>query len=385
MGEVLHVVAAKEFCQLSLEHDKDLQEAVLLATRIFKTPIAALSLLEGESLNIKLSLGLSNLSIPSVISFCNYTVSQKEIFVLEDTLEVEHFSKLVNMPDGNTVRFYAAAPLITQQGLCIGTLCVMDYVPHCSTEQDELTLSILAKHVISILEAKLNLCKLDHNFSELEWARENAISNEIKLRALFESLTDVYVFLSMSGKILDFNQAAYDYILKFKGKMMVRGQYTASYLNEVDNAAFMASFNSALNGNRVNQEMLSYAVIAERVWWDSIFEPVRNKNGEMMGVSYIARNINKRKTDSEKILKQNKILKKIAQIHAHEFRGPVCAIMGIMDLIESDDYVASKEYLLMLQKAVKTLDDKTHTVINLISDLNTVSGFDHPEVSREKI
>jgi signal transduction histidine kinase len=147
----------------------------------------------------------------------------------------------------------------------------------------------------------------------------------------------------------------------------------------------MASFNSALNGNRVNQEMLSYAVIAERVWWDSIFEPVRNKNGEMMGVSYIARNINKRKTDSEKILKQNKILKKIAQIHAHEFRGPVCAIMGIMDLIESDDYVASKEYLLMLQKAVKTLDDKTHTVINLISDLNTVSGFDHPEVSREKI
>jgi GAF domain-containing protein len=230
MGEVLHIVAAKEFCQLSLEHDKDLQEAVLLATRIFKTPIAALSILEGESLNIKLSLGLSNLSIPSVISFCNYTVSQKEIFVLEDTLEVEHFSKLVNMPDGNTVRFYAAAPLITQQGLCIGTLCVMDYVPHCSTEQDELTLSILAKHVISILEAKLNLCKLDHNFSELERARENAISNEIKLRALFESLTDVYVFLSMSGKILDFNQAAYDYILKFKGKMMVRGQYTAVIL-----------------------------------------------------------------------------------------------------------------------------------------------------------
>jgi PAS domain S-box-containing protein len=384
MCEVLQIVAAREFCQLSLDQDKDLKEAVLLATKIFKTPIVALSLLDGDSLTIKQSIGLTHLNLPKVISFCNHTVSQKEIYVIEDTLGVEHFSELVDMPDGKTLRFYAAAPLITQQGLCIGTLCVMDYFPHESTEQDELTLSILAKLVINILEAKLNLSKLDRNFSELERARENAISSEIKLRALFESLTDVYVFLSTSGEILDFNKAAYDYILKFKGKKMIRGEYTANYLNEVDNAAFMAGFNAALSGKRVNQEMLSYAVIAERVWWDSIFEPVWNKNGGIMGVSYIARNINKRKTDSEKILNQNKILKKIAHIHAHEYRGPVCAIRGIMGLIESDNYVASKEYLLMLQKAAKTLDDKTHTVINLISDLKEVSGCQEVETGRSK-
>jgi signal transduction histidine kinase len=154
---------------------------------------------------------------------------------------------------------------------------------------------------------------------------------------------------------------------------MVKGGYTGDYLNEVDNAAFMANFRSALTGERISQEMLSYAELSERVWWDSIFEPVRNKNGEMMGVSYIARNINKRKMDSVRIIKQNKILKEIANIHAHEYRGPVCAILGIMSLIEADDYAATKEYLLMLQKAVRALDDKTRSVISLVSDLNMVS------------
>ncbi|WP_432709609.1 PAS domain-containing protein [Pedobacter sp.] len=373
MSKALETAIVKEFCQLRLGEDEELHEAVLLATKIFDTPIASLCLCNKDELSVELSVGVTSKSFPGVISLCKYARPQKDISIIEDTLNSDLFSPLGHLENETPVRFLAVAPLITKEGLFIGSLCVMDYVPHRKCQQDELSFTILAKHVVNIMEAKLNLRKLDQSILELERARETAISNEIKLRALFESLTDVYVFLSMGGEILDFNQAAYDYILKFRGKKMKRGSYTAHYLNEIDNDAFMANFRSALKGERISQEMLSFPEVAERVWWDSIFEPVRNKNGELMGVSYIARNINKRKMDSERILKQNKILKKIAHIHAHEYRGPVCSILGIMDLIESDQYVTSKEYLLMLQKAVKKLDEKTHTVISLISDLNKVS------------
>ena len=373
MSEVLRLAAVREFGRLHLEDNEELQQALLIAKSIFNAPIAALTLLEEDELSIKLNIGLSNATFSKVISFCNYTSSQDRIFVVEDTQAHADFAQLSNMANGETIRFYAGAPLFTKEGFCIGTLCVLDHVPHSRLVKDELSLSILAKHVISIMEAKLNMSRLDRSFAELEQARAIAISNEIKLRALFESLTDVYVFLGMSGEILDFNQAAYDYILKFKGKKMVKGCYTADYLNEVDNAAFMANFTSALNGERVSQEMLSNPEVAERVWWDSIFEPVHNKDGQMMGVSYIARNINKRKMDSEKILEQNKILKKIAHIHAHEYRAPVCAILGIMNLIEAEGYVASKDYLFMLHQATRKLDKKTQTVISLVSDLSLVS------------
>ncbi len=369
MNEV-QIAAVNEVSQLNTAKNAELYETVVLASNIFKTPLAALTLLDEGNLSIKLKVGLPDLSSDKVVGFCNYTMVQQTICIVEDTHAHEHFSQLSKLPDGTEVRFFAAAPLITKQGLCLGVLCVIDYVPHLDAKQDELSLHLAAKHVISIMEERMNLRKLDHSFSELEIAKERAIQNEIKLRALFESLTDVYVFLGMSGEILDFNQAAYDYILKFKGKKMVKGTYTADYLNEVDNTAFMANFKLSLNGERVNQEMLSSPEVANRVWWDSIFEPVRNKNGEMMGVSYIARDVSKRKLDSEKLVKQNRILTKIAHIHAHEYRGPVSTILGMMDLIEGEGNVPSAEYLQMLKRAVKALDDKTRTVINLISDLD---------------
>lgn len=373
MNELLRIEAVKDFVDLDLKGNHELQEAVQLATKIFKTPIAAISLLDEDTLLVKVAIGLTTVTHPRALSFCNYTIKQQQLFIISDTEKDERLYDLPEPLCETALRFYAGVPLITSAGLCIGTLCVMDYVPKTTQGTDELTFSILAKHVISIMEAKLNLSKLDRSFAELKKEREKAISNEIKLRALFESLTDVYVFLGMSGEILDFNQAAYSHILKDTGKKMTRGSYTSDFLNEVDNAAFMYNFQYALKGKRKHQEMQTYAEMSKRIWWDSIFEPVRDANGEMMGVSYIARDINKRKLDSEKILEQNRILKRIAHIHSHEYRGPVCAILGIMDLIEGDEFVASREYLLMLQKAVKKLDDKTHTVVNLISELKLVS------------
>ena len=69
---------------------------------------------------------------------------------------------------------------------------------------------------------------------------------------------------------------------------------------------------------------------------------------------------------------QIKILKNIAHIHAHDYRAPVCAILGIMNLIEGEGYIAPKYYFLMLQKAAKELYEKTRSVISLISDLSMV-------------
>ncbi len=373
MKEMLRIEGVKDFIKLDLQANCELHEAVQFALNVFKTPIAAISLLDEDTLHIKVAIGLTAQTYPRAKAFCNYTIAKKKLFIIADTEKDEKFDHPPELLSEKTLRFYAGVPLITSTGLCIGTLCVMDYVPKTTEGTDEFTLTILARHVISIMEAKLNLSKLDRSFAELEKEREKAISNEIKLRALFESLTDVYVFLGMTGEILDFNQAAYIHILEDTGKKMTRGSFTSNFLNEVDNAAFMYNFHCALKGKRKHQELLTFAEFSKRIWWDSIFEPVHNLNGEMMGVSYIARNINKRKLDSEKILEQNRILKRIAHIHSHEYRGPVCAILGIMDLIEGDGLVASKEYLLLLQKAVKKLDDKTHTVVDLISELKLVS------------
>ncbi|HEY8930321.1 MAG TPA: hypothetical protein VIM55_14070 [Mucilaginibacter sp.] len=40
-----------------------------------------------------------------------------------------------------------------------------------------------------------------------------------------------------------------------------------------------------------------------------------------------------------------------------------------MNLIEAEDCVAPKEYLLLLQQAVKDLDEKIHEVVDVVSKI----------------
>jgi K+-sensing histidine kinase KdpD len=60
---------------------------------------------------------------------------------------------------------------------------------------------------------------------------------------------------------------------------------------------------------------------------------------------------------------QNKILMNIAKVHSHDFRGPVASLLGLMHIISEDNYNASKEYLLLMENAIKELDEKIHLIV----------------------
>ncbi len=79
----------------------------------------------------------------------------------------------------------------------------------------------------------------------------------------------------------------------------------------------------------------------------------------------MARNINERKLNEEKLKQQNQVLGRIAEIQSHEYRGPVANIIGLLELIEAEDYHVAKDYLIMLQKAVKNLDEKICEVVGI--------------------
>ena len=65
------------------------------------------------------------------------------------------------------------------------------------------------------------------------------------------------------------------------------------------------------------------------------------------------------------ITNQNKSLRRIAQIQSHEIRQPLTSIMGLLNTIREDKYVADKERLLMMEEAAIDLDRKIHAVVQL--------------------
>jgi len=238
------------------------------------------------------------------------------------------------------------------------------------TVEDIYALAILVAEQLTgdFTELKLSLDQLDKSMGDLKQIRQYKVDNEVKLRSMFESLSDAYFLFGKEAEIIDFNKAAYDFVKDKYDEGLTCGRAMADFLTPEYQETFNIRYQDALNGVYSHVERLGDYGPKGTIWWDCAFEPVRNDIGEIIGVSYVSRNINDRKLYQEKILEQNRLLSRVAEIQSHDYRGPVATILGLMNLIRDDGYVASKEYLMMLDSAVKQLDGKIHEVVNIVSD-----------------
>jgi len=368
MNEELRQKAVKQFEKLNLQYNQELQQTVALAAKLCQTPISLITLVDKDTQWIKVKKGLKIDRVPKELAFCTHVIKRKSLLIINDTRQNSCFSEHPFVTGDPNVRFYAGAPLITHDGHCIGTLCVLDYKPGTLTSQQKLIFRILAKHAIDVMELKLSLDQLDKSLASLKQVRAYKAADEIKLRSMFQSLTDAYFLFGTDGEIIDFNRAAYDFIKYTYDERLTYGRTMADFLTLPYRETFAINYRNALSGTGVYLETLADYGSKGKVWWDCVFTPVRNDRDEIIGVSYVARNINERKLIEEQIMEKNRLLLKVAEIQSHDYRGPVATILGLMSIIKEDNYVASKEYLLMLETAVKKLDEKIHEVVAIVSN-----------------
>lgn len=83
--------------------------------------------------------------------------------------------------------------------------------------------------------------------------------------------------------------------------------------------------------------------------------------------------ITQRKRMEQKTVLQNRLLKKIAWQQSHKVRGPVCRLLGIVNLIESDNVKLSEEeqkaLFSTIRKEASAIDKIIHEIVeNTILD-----------------
>jgi PAS domain S-box-containing protein len=288
--------------------------------------------------------------------------------LVNDTHKDPRFAENPLVVSGPKIRFYAGYPLISQEGYRIGALCVLDSKPHSLTKEQQLFLKILGKHAISVMEFKLSINKYKKVVKDLKELRKYKSKSDLKLRAMFESFSDAYFLLGKNGEIIDFNRTAYNFINDIFDVKLSYGRMMTGFLSPSYREDFNRYYSSALNGKKMQVEELTDYGEKGMFWWECDFEPVKDDANEVVGVSYVTRDITERKLNQNKINAQNNVLAQIAVVQSHDYRGPLASILGLMNLIAADDFSASKEYLVMLHSAVNKLDQKIREVVNMVND-----------------
>lgn len=129
--------------------EQEFDNITKLASLICNTPIAVIALVDEDRLWFKSVIGLDCKQLPRSFSFAEQAIQSDHILEVCDATEDERFSLHPSVIDDHHLRYYAAAPLIDEDGYRLGTICVFDRVPRAMTPAQKEGLEILAKEVIT--------------------------------------------------------------------------------------------------------------------------------------------------------------------------------------------------------------------------------------------
>ncbi|CAK0736720.1 hypothetical protein CVIRNUC_000792 [Coccomyxa viridis] len=143
-------------CQiLDTPPDPRFDDITKLLCSIFHVPIAIVSLVDTDRQWFKSIQGLPGVTeTPRTTSFCAWTLLPKnpEVLIVQDAMEDERFKGNPLVTGAPHIRFYAGAPLVTSNGMRLGSLCVIDVKPRNLDAEQLMVLANFAEVVVREIE-----------------------------------------------------------------------------------------------------------------------------------------------------------------------------------------------------------------------------------------
>ncbi len=174
------VAALRAYDILDTPAEGAFDDLTRLASYICKTPIATVTLLDGRRQWFKSAVGWDPKETPIEGSFCGHAIRQPNLFVVPDATLDPRFADSPLVTSDPHIRFYAGAPLITPEGVPLGTLCAIDQRPRELDEKQRSALKALARQATMLLELRRSLRLLRATLAE----KQAALDEVNQLRGL---------------------------------------------------------------------------------------------------------------------------------------------------------------------------------------------------------
>ena len=134
--------------------ERDFDDIASLAAQVCDAPIALISFVgeDGQWFKARIGTDLDGGDLDS--SVCAHAILSDDVLEIDDAAADPRTAESPLVTDGVGMRFYAGVPLLTGEGLPLGTLCVIDRRPRELSEAQLGALRALGRQVMTQLELR---------------------------------------------------------------------------------------------------------------------------------------------------------------------------------------------------------------------------------------
>ena len=166
----------RSFRILGTSCEQEFDDIARLAAIMCDAPVAVIAFIDEQRVWFKAKVGLELDEIPRDDSFCAHAILQSNVLIVPDPISDQRFMSGF-LVEQNGIRFYAGIPLITVDKHALGTLAVMDRVPHLITAEQIDSLKILARRIVAELETRSSTnAQSPHQRLHLEPPRQRSVT-----------------------------------------------------------------------------------------------------------------------------------------------------------------------------------------------------------------
>lgn len=166
-NEKERIESLRKFNILDTPPDGSFDRITRLASLLFKVPIALITLVDTHRIWFKSTYGLGINQINRDPGLCASAILSEDPYIVENAIDDPRTLTNPLVAGEFGLRFYAAAPLQTEENYNLGTLCIIDKKPRTFSDEEKEILTLLAGIVMDEMQLRLSLRNAVHNIKTI--------------------------------------------------------------------------------------------------------------------------------------------------------------------------------------------------------------------------